>query len=70
MPNYSPELNPVEYLNNNLKGTVNQEGLANDGPTLHNRVLGFMDRLSGMPKQVISYFLHPWSQYAAPVELA
>jgi len=70
LPSYSPELNPVEYLNNNLKGTVNQEGLANDRPTLHNRVVGFMDRLSGLPNQVISYFLHPWSHYAAPIEMA
>jgi hypothetical protein len=32
-------------------------------------VLGFMGRLSQMPRQVISYFLHPWTQYAAPIEL-
>ncbi len=69
LPAYSPELNPVEYLNNDLKGRVNQAGLAEDRPTLHERVLGFMDRLAQIPKHVISYFLHPWVRYAAPVEL-
>ena len=66
---YSPELNPVEYLNNDMKGAVNEAGLPPDRPTLQGRVLGFMKHLAGVPKHVISYFLHPWTQYAAPVEL-
>lgn len=69
LPAYSPEMNPVEYLNNDLKGQVNAAGLADDRPALHERVLKFMGRLSQMPQHVISYFLHPWTQYAAPVEL-
>jgi transposase len=69
LPAYSPELNPVEYLNNDMKGTVNEAGLPADRPTLQGRLLGFMKRLAGMPNHVISYFLHPWTQYAAPVEL-
>jgi transposase len=69
LPAYSPEMNPVEYLNNDLKGRVNAAGLADDRPALHERVLQFMGRLSEMPKHVISYFLHPWTQYAAPAEL-
>jgi transposase len=27
LPPYSPELNPVEYLNNDMKGAVNESGL-------------------------------------------
>jgi transposase len=69
LPNYSPECNPVEYLNNDLKGSVNKTGMANDRPTLHSRVTGFMEHLAEVPKHVISYFLHPWALYAAPVEL-
>jgi transposase len=69
LPAYSPEMNPVEYLNNDLKGQVNATGLADDRPALHERVLRFMGQLSQMPSHVISYFLHPWTQYAAPVEL-
>jgi transposase len=69
LPAYSPEMNPVGYLNNDLKGRVNAAGLPDDRPALHERVLEFMGRLSEMPKHVISYFLHPWTRYAAPVEL-
>jgi transposase len=69
LPAYSPEINPVEYLNNDMKGTVNEAGLPPDRETLQNRLLAFMKQLAGVPKHVISYFLHPWTQYAAPVEL-
>ena len=30
LPAYSPELNPVEYLNNDMKGAVNEAGLPGD----------------------------------------
>jgi transposase len=69
LPAYSPELNPVEYLNNDMKGAVNEAGLPPDQPTLRGRLCGFMRRLLRLPDHVISYFLHPWTQYAAPVEL-
>jgi len=69
LPAYSPELNPVEYLNNDMKGKVNEAGLPSDRPTLRGRGLGFMRRLLHVPEHVISYFLHPWTQYAAPAEL-
>jgi transposase len=69
LPAYSPEMNPVEYLNNDMKGTVNEAGLPEDRGTLHTRIVAFMDNLASVPKHVISYFLHPWVQYAAPIEL-
>jgi transposase len=69
LPAYSPELNPVEYLNNDMKGVVNEAGLPPDQPTLQGRLVDFMRRLVRLPEHVISYFLHPWTQYAAPVEL-
>jgi transposase len=69
LPGYSPELNPVEYLNNDMKGSVNEAGLPPDRGTLRGRLQGFMRRLLHLPEHVISYFLHPWTQYAAPVEL-
>lgn len=70
LPAYSPELNPVEYLNNDMKGAVNEAGLPPDWPTLAGRLCVFMKRLVHVPEHVISYFLHPWTQYAAPAELA
>src|SRR5207249_3454863 len=69
LPAYAPELNPVEYLNNDLKGAVNEAGLPDSRGTLQARILGVMGRLASVPKQVISYFLHPWVQHAAPAEL-
>jgi transposase len=69
LPAYAPELNPVEYLNNDLKGAVNEPGLPPDRPTLLDRVVDFMTRLIRVPEHVISYFLHPWVRYAAPAEL-
>ena len=69
LPAYSPELNPVEYLNNDMKGAINEAGLPPDRPTLRSRLSGFMRRLVRVPEHVISYFVHPWTQYAAPVEL-
>jgi transposase len=69
LPTYAPELNPVEYLNNDMKGAVNKAGLPECRGTLYTRIVAFMDNLASVPKHVISYFLHPWVQYAAPVEL-
>jgi transposase len=69
LPAYSPEMNPVEYLNNDLKGTVNKAGLPDDKGTLRTSILTFMEQLAHVPRHVISYFLHPWVQYAAPIEI-
>lgn len=69
LPAYSPELNPVEYLNNDMKARVNEAGLPDNRGALQTRIERFMDQLAGVPAHVISYFLHPWSQYAAPAEL-
>lgn len=69
LPAYSPELNPVEYLNQDLKGQVNAAGLPDNRETLHSHIVSFMKRLANVPKHVINYFLNPWVQYAAPIEL-
>ena len=69
LPAYSPELNPVEYLNGDMKETVNEAGLPDNRGVLQTRIQSFMNKLAGVPAHVISYFLHPWTQYAAPAEL-
>lgn len=69
LPAYSPELNPVEYLNNDMKETVNEAGLPEDRGVLQTRIQAFMNKLGTLPAHVISYFLHPWTQYAAPAQL-
>jgi hypothetical protein len=69
LPAYSPELNPVEYMNDDEKGRVNEAGLLPDRSTLQGRMQSFMKRLANVPNHVIGYFLQPWVRYAAPVEL-
>jgi transposase len=69
LPAYSPEMNPVEYLNNDMKGEVNKAGLPENRGALHTQILAFMNTLANVPRHVISYFLHPCVQYAAPIKL-
>jgi transposase len=64
LPRYAPELNPEEYLNNDLKGGVNAAGLPEDKPTLRSRIQSFMHRLVQLPEHVRNYFQHPCVQYA------
>ena len=65
LPRYSPELNPDEYLNNDLKGGVNKTGLPDNKEDLRSRIQAFMHRLVQLPEHVRSYFQHPCVQYAA-----
>lgn len=68
LPKYSPEMNPVEYLNNDMKATVNADGLPDNKDTLRSRMQRFMRKLYHMPEHVMSYFLAPSVQYAAAIE--
>jgi transposase len=60
LPRYSPELNPNEYLNNDLKGAIGAEGLPNDKNELRSRIEGFMGKLLNLPEHVRSYFQGSW----------
>jgi len=65
LPRYSPEVNPDEYLNNDLKGQVNKAGLPHDTKEVRSRIQQFMRRLLHLPEHVMQYFCHPSAQYAA-----
>lgn len=65
LPRYAPERNPDEYLNNDLKGEVNAAGLPHDKGEVRSRIQEFMRRLLHLPEHVMSYFRHPFVQYAA-----
>jgi transposase len=65
LPRYSPELNPDEYLNNDLKGGVNKTGLPDNKEDLRSRIQSFMHRLLHLPEHVRNFFQHPSVQYAA-----
>jgi transposase len=64
LPRRAPERNPDEYLNNDMKGRVNEEGLPHDKDELRGHIQSFMRRLLHWPEHVIRYFLHPDVQYA------
>jgi transposase len=65
LPAYSPELNPAEYLNNDLKGNVHDAGLPKDCSTLRSRIQRFLHTVLKLPEHVMSYFLHPRVNYCA-----
>ena len=65
LPRRAPELNPDEYLNNDLKGSVNAAGLPDSKEDLRSRIQQFMRRLLHLPEHVRNYFQHPCVQYAA-----
>lgn len=67
LPRYAPELNPDEYLNNDLKRQVNEAGLPHDKGEVRSRIQGFMRRLLHLPEHVMSYFCHPSVQYAVDI---
>jgi len=69
LPSHAPERNPVEYLNDDLKGAVNEAGLPESRGAWYAHLMTFMDHLLSVPKHVVSYFLNPWVQYAAPIEI-
>jgi transposase len=69
LPRYAPELNADEYLNNDLKGTVNAAGLPHNKGEVRSRIQGFMRKLLHLPEHVMSYFQHPSVQYAAALNV-
>jgi transposase len=67
LPRYAPELNADEYLNNDLKGSINADGLPGNKEELRSRMERFMSKLRHLPEHVRNYFRHPCVQYAAGV---
>lgn len=65
LPSYSPELNPDEYLNGNLKTKVHSGKPARNRDDLEKKTRSFMRTLLKRPAHVRSYFKHPKVAYAA-----
>jgi transposase len=65
LPKYAPERNPDEYLNCDVKGNINSDGLPNSREELHGKLESFMSRLAELPQRVINYFKHKFIAYAA-----
>lgn len=65
LPAYSPELNPDEYLNCDLKAGVHSGPPARDKNQLKKKIRGHMRMLQRNQDRVASYFRHPKIKYAA-----
>ena len=59
LPPYSPEYNPDEYLNNDLKRNLGTQAMVKDLQELESNTTEFMSQLSGDPDHVKAYFDHP-----------
>lgn len=65
LPSYSPELNPDEYLNGDLKYGVHSGIPARNKQQLAKKAISHMRMLQKKPKRVAKYFQHPKIAYAA-----
>ncbi len=65
LPGYSPELNPDEGVNGDLKQVVTREAPARNKAQLKRVVVGHMRKLSKLPDRVRSFFGHKTYRYAA-----
>ncbi|WP_250265717.1 IS630 family transposase [Rhodovastum atsumiense] len=65
LPAYSPELNPDEGLNADLKQSIPRKAPARSREALKRNLIGHMRRLSRPPARIRSYFRHPTFRYAA-----
>jgi len=65
LPSYSPERNPDEYLNCDLKYGLSQMAMPKNDKQLKNNVLLHMRLLQRRPDRVTKYFKHKSIKYAA-----
>ena len=64
LPSYSPELNPDEYLNCDLKAGVHSGTPARTKDQLKRKAVSHLRKLQKLPKRVVKYFKHPKIAYA------
>ena len=66
LPSYSPELNPDEYLNCDLKAGVHSQTPSKTANELKAKAISHLKKLQKLPGRVKKYFQHPKIAYAAP----
>jgi len=65
LPSYSPEMNPDEYLNCDLKAGVHSRPPTRAKGELKRKTIAHLRRVQKLPGRVKSYFQHPKIAYAA-----
>jgi len=67
LPSYSPELNPDELANQDIKSNIFREGRAKDKPELMGKMRGFLRSRQRRPARVQKYFEGKHVAYAKAV---
>jgi transposase len=65
LPGYSPELNPVEQLNQDVKANAAGRRRARSAAELSSQLRSYLRRRQRQPAVVARFFLHPDTCYAA-----
>lgn len=65
LPPYSPQLNPVEYLNCDVKQGVHSKPPTRNLVQLKQRLSSHLHKLQKLPDRIMKYFEHPSIAYAA-----
>jgi len=65
LPSYSPEMNPDEYLNGDLKQRIRSAAPARTMKQLKHTVVSHMRKQQRQPERIKSYFRHRDIAYAA-----
>lgn len=65
LPPYSPQLNPVEYLNCDVKQGVHSKPPTRNLAQLKGRLRSHLFKLQKLPARIIKYFQHRFIAYAA-----
>ena len=65
LPSYSPQSNPVEYLNGDVKQGVHSKPPTRNLSQLKQRVSSHLHKLQKLPARIQKYFEHPFIAYAA-----
>jgi transposase len=64
LPSYTPHLNPVEYLNNNLKREMLNKGYSVNENEVEYKAMSIMRSFQSKKKRVISFFDNEHVKYA------
>ncbi len=65
LPSYSPQLNPAEYLNCDVKQGVHSKPPTRNLSELKARLRSHLHKLQKLPARIVKYFKHPFIAYAA-----
>jgi DDE superfamily endonuclease len=65
LPSYSPELNPEERLNADLKQAIGKKVPVRTKSKLHAATEQHMDNLAENPERILRFFQDKWVKYAA-----